>query len=494
MSTLKICVQKRRKDGFWPVYIRVTHRGKQAFIKTQKMVSDKGLSKTKQVKDPFVVAELSQVIVDYMDRLNRQDTSMWDVKQVVEFLTTGDSDVSFSEYARLHYARMIDAGQLRTAKNYKMAYQHLERFAGTTKLMFSAMTSAFINRWIKSLDQHARAKEMYPVCVRQIFKAALLEYNDHDAGIIRIKTNPWVKVSIPAADTPQKLAITPEECRAFFSAPLPDSPLKVPREELGRDVAMMVFCLAGMNTVDIFNLRKEDYADGLITYERAKTKKFRADRAKMVMRVPDIIKPLFTKYAAKPGDPWLFNFHDRFSSSDSFGSNVNGGIKRICESMGMRQQDWYCVYTFRHTWGTIAQNDCGATEAEVGFAMNHSTAHRVTRGYLKVDYSPAWRLNEKVIEFVFFTDQAGSRNEAQDDGLFRISPKMMVKGTAYFQGRKVGELQDTGYSNVNEVMADLVKQLPDDIPPRSMVQFKIERLDGDRKSVCYERMKGKGFS
>lgn len=27
MASLKICVQKQRKDGTWPVYIRVTHRG-----------------------------------------------------------------------------------------------------------------------------------------------------------------------------------------------------------------------------------------------------------------------------------------------------------------------------------------------------------------------------------------------------------------------------------------------------------------------------------
>lgn len=25
MATLKICVQKQKKDGAWPVYIRVTH-------------------------------------------------------------------------------------------------------------------------------------------------------------------------------------------------------------------------------------------------------------------------------------------------------------------------------------------------------------------------------------------------------------------------------------------------------------------------------------
>ena len=38
MATFKACVQKERKDGFFPVYIRVTHRRTTQYIKTDKMV------------------------------------------------------------------------------------------------------------------------------------------------------------------------------------------------------------------------------------------------------------------------------------------------------------------------------------------------------------------------------------------------------------------------------------------------------------------------
>lgn len=150
---------------------------------------------------------------------------------------------------------MIDNGQQRNAKNYQLALQHLERFLGTTQIMFSHLTSHLMNRWIKSLEQTHRAKEMYPICMRQVFKAAILEYNDYDNGIIRIKTNPWVKVEIPSADRAEKLAITPEACREFFSFPLPESKMKYPQTEFGRDIAMMVLCLAGINTVDLYNLK-----------------------------------------------------------------------------------------------------------------------------------------------------------------------------------------------------------------------------------------------
>lgn len=493
MATFKACVKAKRKDGFYPVYIRVIHHKKVAYIPTDKMVNDKGLSKSGEIEDPYVMQFCTNRIVEYMEILNRVDTEHWTVKDITDYLKSGYNDICFSDYARKHIDRMIDRGQQRNARNYELALQHMERFAGTTKVMFSHLTSNFVNRWIESMEQTHRAKEMYPICMRQVFKAAQVEMNDYDNGIIRIKTNPWVKVKIPKADRTEKLAITPEACRAFFSFPLPDSKMRYPLMELGRDVAMMVLCLAGINTVDLFNLRKEDYHGGIIHYQRAKTKKFRADGAYMEMRVPPILLPLFEKYANKDAaDDHLFVFSQRHTTNDSFCANVNGGIRQICRAMGMTKDEDYSAYTFRHTWGTVAQNDCGASISEVAFAMNHSSGHKVTRGYIKLDFTPAWVLNEKVVDFIFFTDKPSVRERQEEEPHFRLSFRYQVHGEAYFQGKKLAELTDTGYNNVDEVIAKLASQLPDDIPPRSMVMFKIENMDKGQTMV-YQRMKGKGF-
>lgn len=482
-----------RADGFYPVYIRITHHRASTFIKTDKMVTRKELTKSNEIKDPFVLQFCTQRILEYNERLNKVNIELWTVKEVAEFLAKEDNDICFSDYARRHIDRMIDRGQQRNAKNYQLALNHMERFAGTTKVMFSNLTSSFVNKWIASMEQTHRAKEMYPICMRQVFKAAQVELNDYDNGLIRIKTNPWAKVKIPKADRTEKLAITPEACRRFFSFPLPESKMKYPLAELGRDVAMMVLCLAGINTVDLFNMRKEDYHGGIIHYQRAKTKKFRADGAYMEMRVPAIIQPLFEKYMdTAKDDERLFNFYQRMSTSDSFCANANCGIKQLCKAMGMPKDEWYSVYTFRHTWGTVAQNDCGATIDGVAFGMNHSNGHKVTRGYIKIDFSPAWELNEKVIDFIFFSGKASVREQKQEEERFRLSYRYMVNAAAYHNGQKVAELTDVGFNNVDEVIARLVTMLPDDIPNRSMVMFKIVNLDKDQ-TVVYQRQKGKGF-
>ena len=495
MATFKAVVRRPRTDGFYSVYIRVTHRRQTLFIKTDKMLTKRELTRGGEISDAFVLQFCTQKILEYQERLNRHDISQWTGAQVVEFLTTPEEVMSFSDYARKHIDRMIDCGQERNAKNYQLALQHMERYFGTTQVKFAQLTSINVNKWVATLSGTARAKEMYSICIRQIFRAAIDELNDYDNGIIRVKTNPWGKVKIPAADRPDKKAITAEACRAFFATPLPETRMVDPLPELGRDVAMMVLCLAGMNTVDIFNLRKQDYHGGIIHYKRAKTTKLRTDDAYIEMRVPEVIKPLFEKYRAGDHTDRLFRFCDRFSTSDSFGSNVNTGIKQICKSMGMPKERWYCVYTFRHTWATTAQNDCAATIAEVGFAMNHSHRQSVTRGYVIPDFTPAWELNEKVIDFIFFSDATSRRMEREkpeEEGLFRISPKMLIRAAAFFQGRCLANFEDIGYSNIEEVTKALVNQFPADIPDRSMVQFKIVNLDNGKVHV-YEHQKGKGF-
>ena len=182
--------------------------------------------------------------------------------------------------------------------------------------------------------------------------------------------------------------------------------------EVGQDVALISFCMCGLNAVDIFNAKKDQYNNGIFHYERQKTRSVRSDRGYFEVRVPPFLKPTFEKYLSKKADsPWLFNFHDRLSTSDSFCANVNIGIKQVWEKVepGFRAS----LYAFRHSWATIAQNECGATMNEVDFGLNHSI-NRMARVYVKIDYTPVWILNEKVIDFVFFTDNESKHIEKED--------------------------------------------------------------------------------
>ena len=497
MATLKPVVRKQRADGFYAVYIRIVHRSRMGYIMTDKVISPKNITAKGDFNDPVVNEYCSRMILKYSDMLNQKDLSAYSVAEVIEYLTRDSSVESFSDYARLHIDRMKKSGHERNARDYQYSLNHLERYLGTNQVLFAHLSSAVLKKWIDTLSKTNRAKEKYPICIRQIFKAAILELNDEEKGIIRIKYNPWLKVKIPKADKAPHRAISAEACREFFNRPLPQTKMISSLPELGRDVAMLVLCLGGINTADLYNLKKSDYHKGVIGYKRAKTRHSRKDEAYIEMRVEPFIQPVFDKYLSDEDDEFLFTFHKRYCDIDSFCANANTGIKKICEDMGMNKEDSYCVYTFRHTWGTVAQNDCDANIYEVAFGMNHSSGFNVTRGYIKPDFSPAWRLNAKVIEFIFFSDKPSKQGLAKDleeseDKLFRISPKMMVRGRAYFKGKVMGEVNDIGFNTIDSVISELVKQLPTDIPEGCGVQFRITNCDS-QKEIVYTRTKGKGF-
>lgn len=85
MATFRPCVQKQRADGYYPVYIRVIHDRQSAFLKTNKIVDKKSVSKTREIRDNAVIKFCADQIAYYNQHLNSQDTSQWTIKEIVAF-------------------------------------------------------------------------------------------------------------------------------------------------------------------------------------------------------------------------------------------------------------------------------------------------------------------------------------------------------------------------------------------------------------------------
>ena len=478
MATLKATVKSKRKDGMYVVYIRFAHNRKVSYLRTSWMVNDKGLSRNKKdIIDPYVIQQTSKLIDQYYNTMNRIDTQDWTVKEIVDYIQKGKDGISFSMYARKHIEKMKARGQERTSRDYKWALYSLEKFAGDNEIMFSQLTYSFLSRWIDSISQTARSKNKYPINIRQIHKAAMLEYNDEERGILLI-TNPWPKITIPKEDTPNKRAISPNMLRRFFAV-VPDfSRFTHPLQELGQDVALISFCMCGINSIDLFFAKKSQYHNGIFHYNRRKTSKSRSDNAYF-----EIIT--FEKYMSKNMEsPWLFDFQDRLSTSDSFNANVNAGISQICKKVS---PDFHAsLYSFRHSWATIAQNGCGASLGDIDFALNHST-YKMARVYTKIDYSPAWELNEKVIDYIFFSNEDINNHEDSGKSFERMSKYNLIRGEAFINGECVFVIEDSGYTNVEQVITKLLSSLPDEIERPTKVQIRITNLD-KQQTQLYQRI------
>ena len=163
---------------------------------------------------------------------------------------------------------------------------------------------------------------------------------------------------------------------------------------------------------------------------------------------------------------------------------MNAGISQICKKVSL---DFHAsLYSFRHSWATIAQNGCGASLGDIDFALNHST-YKMARVYTKIDYSPAWELNEKVIDYIFFSNEEPDNNEDPSKSFERMSKYNLVRGEAFISGECVSVIEDSGFTNVEQVISRLVSTISNELQRPSKVQIKITNKDKGQMQL-YQRV------
>jgi integrase len=371
------------------VYIRISHKSRSDYIPTSMIVHRSGIRKD-EIADHTVLANCAIRIKQYVEKLNSVDIRGWTVAEVKKFLLSESEGIPFTGFAEDYIKKMKAAGQKKPAANYASALNSLKKHMKREKIFFHEITARVVRKWIESLSDTARAKNMYPVIINKLFDEGCLEYNEYDRDIIRIRNQPFRTVKIPDADVPDKRSVPAEILRRIAEV----KP-SLPREELAHDVMQFVLRLAGINTVDLYGLPKDAFVGGKLCYSRTRTKGERKDKAYMEIGVMDELLPLFAKHE---GRRELFSFSERYADADNFARAVNTGLKSLCAKA---QVQVITVYWLRHTWATVAQNGCGASTELVGFCLNHASAHRTTEGYIRKDYSPIDVLNGKVIDFIF---------------------------------------------------------------------------------------------
>ena len=63
-------------DGLYQVYIRIVHRSKMAYIKTNKFIHHKQVSANGELKDPVVSEYCARTILKYHHLCNRKDIGL----------------------------------------------------------------------------------------------------------------------------------------------------------------------------------------------------------------------------------------------------------------------------------------------------------------------------------------------------------------------------------------------------------------------------------
>lgn len=153
------------------------------------------------------------------------------------------------------------------------------------------------------------------------------------------------------------------------------------------DFFKLSFMLIGINVVDLCNL--SDVTDGRIEYIRAKTHK--PYSIKIEPEALEIIK----RYR---GSKKLLDFTESYSNYRHFYNNLCKGLKSIKGKLGLKELTSYWA---RHTWGTIAYNDCGIGKDVIAQALGHG-GNSVTDIYLDKDQRLVDEANRRVLDWVLY--------------------------------------------------------------------------------------------
>lgn len=434
MATFKVVVlpHQKKEDGTYNVKIRVTQNRKTKYIKTSQYVTssdisrkkDKGVEKIK-IKNQAIIDLMDELVLSFRRKLVEAgpDVESWDVGRVVEYLSSEPRStfrLDIIEYGR-KYANSIERmGRVGTAKQYRIAMNALERFAGPG-LDVNNITVSFLKAYERHLIEEpsykgtrtgdsvatkspkgGRAVSLYMSRLKFIFNQAKLEYNDEELGRINIPLSPFDRYKILPVNVSKHRTLTVDQIQMII-----DLPYKVTGKaehslfNVAKDVFVLSFGLMGMNTADMYELCT--YSNGVIVYERRKTKTRRTDKALMKVRVESELLPLFEKYK---GLASVFSFRDRYKDADIFNKMVNKGLKEIGEAIGVPDLNFYYA---RHSMASICANRLGIDIARVDEMLNHSDPKMsLARVYIEKDFKPLWEANRKLIDLFdwsFYTNE-----------------------------------------------------------------------------------------
>lgn len=193
----------------------------------------------------------------------------------------------------------------------------------------------------------------------------------------------------------RKRSLTIEELRRFIGMEVEEY------QQFYKDMFLLSFYLIGINAADLASLA-EITSDGRIEYDRAKT--HRKYSIKVEPEAMEIIK----KYQGRNG---LLCIADRWSDHRNFLHQFNKALKNMgsVERVGRggrkvrtpafpRLSSYWC----RHTWATIAYNECGISEDIIGQALGHASAHTTTSIYINRNSKLVDEANRRVLDWVLY--------------------------------------------------------------------------------------------
>ena len=402
----------RRKDGTYPVKVRVTFKGVSRRLPTTLVCTDSDLTRSGRIKNASILQKANELISrmrSACDTLSPFTLESWDVDDVVAHirttLTAQTFKLDFIAFGR-DFILSKDEG---TRASYTTALNAFARFVGSETYDINEITRSQLVSFQEWADQQGRVFYNYrkgeyqstgkPTAkggnagrwtqrLAHIFQAAKERYNDEDAGHILIPRSPFASVPKPRVVNNGENPLPVEVMQRVIDA----RPEKE-QERIALAAFVISFATMGANLADLYEA--EPPKGQIWRYFRRKTTKRRRDRAEVYCRIEPVLGP-FVKVLQGDGerakDTWLPALHI-WGSYRIADTQVNKYLHDWQQREGLEPFNFYAA---RHTFATLARR-LGVEKATVDEALAHVGDFRVTDIYAERNWELSWEANCKVL-------------------------------------------------------------------------------------------------
>lgn len=405
-----IIPNNRRKDGTYPVKIRVTLKGVSRRLATNMVCYPEDITRTHKIKNNSIM-DKADVLIKQMrsvtDNLSPFDLEQrdvdWVVSKIRERFTEDSFHLDFFEWSD----RYILTKSNPTRCAYNCALNTLERFLGKRELDINDITRLMLLDFMERVDNEPKmyfdqkekrlvesskqkiakaASTRHIAKLQHLFNAAKDKYNDEDSGRIVIPKSPFDKIEKYYVQSKGQSSIGFDLMQRLISYQTDNQVMRT-----ALDLFIVSFGLMGANMADLY------YAKPFKTewvYNRQKTRSRRADQAEIKVEIPEQLKPYIERLQGR-GGWWLNELHSFASSKDYATDRVNRCLRKWCRDVGA---DEFTFYAARHTWASLARNNAKLEKALIDDCLCHKGDFAMADIYIEKDYTLMREANRRVLE------------------------------------------------------------------------------------------------
>lgn len=399
MAVVKIFLfdspSRLRKDGTYPVCLKITHKRKRKNISLGRNCEQNQWNKEAgRFKKNFpdykvenqILLKFESIANDILRDFEKDDIPFSFDEFEAKFLKKEDNQL-LVEYFQIWIDRLYEEGKVGTASSYKTTINSIKEFCKSTKRYKpkSLNLSDIGHKFLIDFEHWLRAKRSTKDTTISVYMRALRAVLNKAKSekIVPSNFSPFQEYKIAKrlkTDT-QKRAISKDNIRLVEELELEENS----DLQFAKDIFLFSYYMRGINFVDIAHLKPANVHEGRLMYIRKKTgKPFNIKIQSKANTILDYYRN--DKYNASQ---YIFPiFDDRIHKTEKQKYNrrkgmlrkVNKNLKIIAEMIDQPNLK-LTTYVSRHTYATVLKK-AGTSISLISEAMGHQT-EKVTQTYLK---------------------------------------------------------------------------------------------------------------